>query len=378
MSSSTPTGTTTELRATSPATTTVDASFWSNMVKGFTGYVFLPDFTEHPKPKRKHVEGQPGFSTDGAETDVTFMHDFVAGGAAGCASVIVGHPFDTIKVRLQTSTSTGSGMLTSLGEFGGVKSLFRGMGAPLSAATAVNAIVFSSYGLSSRFFDENIKAPEEFVNHTANHDPWQKAMSCGMFAGLTQCFIICPMEHIKCRLQIQHGRGSADYKYKGPVQATRSIFKQHGIQRLYQGWWSTALREVPAFGLYFAAYDYLKDRANIFLAKQAGIDETMHAEDHSHTWMASAFAGGCAGSITWAIVYPIDVIKTRVQTASLDTPMSQLRMWKVGSEIAAQHGWRYLFRGLGITLLRAFPVNGTIFPVYEFTLKQVTEFTDGN
>jgi Mitochondrial carrier protein len=36
-----------------------------------------------------------------AEQDVTFLHDFIAGGVAGSASVIVGHPFDTIKVSFQ-------------------------------------------------------------------------------------------------------------------------------------------------------------------------------------------------------------------------------------------------------------------------------------
>ena len=33
------------------------------------------------------------------EEEVSFFHDFVAGGVAGSASVVVGHPFDTIKVR---------------------------------------------------------------------------------------------------------------------------------------------------------------------------------------------------------------------------------------------------------------------------------------
>jgi hypothetical protein len=32
------------------------------------------------------------------EDEVSFFQDFVAGGIAGSASVIVGHPFDTIKV----------------------------------------------------------------------------------------------------------------------------------------------------------------------------------------------------------------------------------------------------------------------------------------
>ena len=124
------------------------------------------------------------------------------------------------------------------------------------------------------------------------------------------------------------------------------------------------MREVPAFGLYFCSYDYLKDRATSFLS------QVTHST--SHTWMASAFAGGCAGSLTWALVYPVDVIKTRIQTSPLTTPNSELRMLTVGRAIVAQHGVKYLFRGLGITLIRAFPVNGTIFPVYEFTLEQMT------
>jgi hypothetical protein len=34
----------------------------------------------------------------GKEDEVTALQDFVAGGIAGSASVVVGHPFDTIKV----------------------------------------------------------------------------------------------------------------------------------------------------------------------------------------------------------------------------------------------------------------------------------------
>jgi len=96
------------------------------------------------------------------------------------------------------------------------------------------------------------------------------------------------------------------------MQATRQIFSQHGLSRLYQGWWSTALREIPAFGLYFASYDYLKDRANSFVLEREqqrgynGLPPQPALRTNTHTWLASAFAGGCAGSITWAIVYPVD------------------------------------------------------------------------
>jgi solute carrier family 25 carnitine/acylcarnitine transporter 20/29 len=276
------------------------------------------------------------------------------------------------KVRFQTSNV---GILASIREFGGLTSLFRGMGAPLSAAAGINAIVFSSYGVSSRFYDLYIGDPDTYSD--LPHDPWYKSALCGAFSGLMQCFVICPMEHVKCRLQVQHQSSSSSSQYKGPVQVVRRIIGEHGAHRLYQGWWSTCWREVPAFALYFATYDHIKDRTNTYMSSQeTGIQGTNDpgGMQHTHTWLASAFAGGCAGSLTWGIVYPVDVIKTRIQTAPLSTPFSQLRMIDVGRQIIAQHGWRYLFRGLSITLVRAFPVNGTIFPVYEFAIHQMTNW----
>lgn len=347
----------------------------------YHSYAFLPDFTEHPKPKRQKtvqpVVEQPVVSADDeeGEGDVTFFQDLVAGGMAGCASVIVGHPLDTMKVRVQNSAPSAS-LLASIQEFGGASSLFRGMGAPLSAAAVVNAVVFSSYGVGSKLYDMYIVDPCTYADLEQSHDPWQKSMSCGALAGLVQCVIICPMEHVKCRLQVQHGKGSADNLYKGPVSATRGIVRDHGLARLYQGWVATVSREIPAFALYFAVYDHMKDVVNRLLVQKAGSDYIVETDSmhHTHTWIASALAGGIAGSTTWGVVYPVDVIKTKIQTAPLDTPMSQLSMWKVGSAIVAKNGWRHLFRGLGITLVRAFPVNGTIFPVYEFTLIQLNKF----
>jgi solute carrier family 25 (mitochondrial carnitine/acylcarnitine transporter), member 20/29 len=294
--------------------------------------------------------------------------------------------FHSMKVRMQTSTAT-SGILQTIREFGGVASLFRGMGAPLGAAAAVNATVFSGYGFASRLFDQYITEPRQQAeddyddnDEAPTHDPWQKSLVCGSFAGAAQCVIVCPMEHIKCRLQTQNDKASADSKYKGPIQATRKIISKYGFQRLYQGWWSTFVREVPAFGLYFASYDYMKDRANSYLLERdrRNLQLAGQAPDaapvlsNTHTWLASAVSGGFAGSWTWAIVYPVDLIKSKIQTAPLDTPLRQLGMWNVGKSIVEKHGARALWRGLGITLIRAFPVNGTIFPVYEFTLKHIS------
>ena len=99
-------------------------------------------------------------TTSGKETPVTAVQDLIAGGIAGSMSVIVGHPFDTYKVRLQTSMLSSP----STAAFGGFSSLFRGMGPPLSAAAVVNAVTFASYGASSRIWDN-------FLNRRNNDGP---------------------------------------------------------------------------------------------------------------------------------------------------------------------------------------------------------------
>mmetsp|Transcript_52577 Transcript_52577/g.151589 ORF Transcript_52577/g.151589 Transcript_52577/m.151589 type:complete len:329 (+) Transcript_52577:114-1100(+) len=304
------------------------------------------------------------------EEDVSFFHDFVAGGIAGSASVVVGHPFDTIKVRMQTSSGSSGGLLSLATSYGGVSSLFRGMAAPLSTACVVNAIIFSSYGWSSRMFDQYVEPP----TMNAVHDSTIKAFTCGSFAGLVQGLVICPMEHLKCRLQVQHGKGAADNLYKGPVQAARSIVSGYGFRGLYRGWCVTAWREVPAFGGYFALYDFFKDNLTSFFAQQSGMTEKeMASQNHSYLWASSALAGGTTGALTWAVIYPFDIIKTRIQTAPMETPIEKRRIVTIARNIIQNEGVGALFRGLNVTVIRAFPVNGIIFPVYEYVLMKMAE-----
>eukprot|EP00588_Corethron_pennatum_P029718 CAMPEP_0194313108 /NCGR_PEP_ID=MMETSP0171-20130528/10001_1 /TAXON_ID=218684 /ORGANISM="Corethron pennatum, Strain L29A3" /LENGTH=316 /DNA_ID=CAMNT_0039067917 /DNA_START=235 /DNA_END=1182 /DNA_ORIENTATION=+ len=239
----------------------------------------------------------PRVKQDTAVT-ATPTQDILAGGIAGMSSVVVGHPLDTIKVRLQTSTSTLSATVRSAASGGAARSLFAGMGAPLASATGVNAVVFATYGWSSRALEPVV--PDIF---------WRNVMA-GCYAGLMQGLVICPTEHIKCRLQTA-GNNS------GPVDTAMQIWRSHGISGLYRGWWSTAWREVPAFGMYFSCYEYIKEELQ---ERVTGLPP----------YLASMFAGGASGCFTWAVIYPVDVVKTRIQTMPISTPVNQRRMLRLG------------------------------------------------
>lgn len=254
------------------------------------------------------------------------------------------------------------------------------MAPPLSTAAVVNALIFSSYGESSRIWDDTVNAKNNNNNNNSenntpqNQTSWIKSFVCGSFAGAVQALVICPSEHIKCRLQIQHGIGCQDHIFKGPFDAMDKIISSHGIGGLYRGFACTAWREIPAFGLYFATYDFVKEQVKSLISN----NDSQMDSSNSNEWAVSALAGGCSGALTWVAIYPFDVVKTKIQTAPLDTPLDKRRITYMFHKIQRENGVKFFFRGLGVTLLRAFPVNAIIFPVYEFTLIELSQRGIGN
>jgi solute carrier family 25 carnitine/acylcarnitine transporter 20/29 len=271
--------------------------------------------------------------------NITAFQDLIAGGIAGSFGVVAGYPLDSIKVRMQMGTA-------STVQFGGVASLFRGIGAPFATAALVNASIFCSYGKSTRLWDQCFENKKELATF--------KAVACGTFAGIVSSFLLCPTEHVKVQLQTQQHNGvGTRVVYRDALDATRKIVANHGITGLYRGLIATCCRQGPAFGVYFASYGTIKE-----WGKQVFGNE----------WSACVFAGGTAGALSWGVVYPVDVLKSRIQALPLDASRTESSLANIARSVVKRDGWRALYRGLGITLVRAFPVNGIIFCVYEYSL----------
>lgn len=87
-------------------------------------------------------------------------------------------------------------------------------------------------------------------------------------------------------------------------------------------------------------------------------------------FLALNLAGGIAGTASWASIYPIDVVKSRLQTQDLRHPQYR-GMVHCAREIVRHEGARVLVRGLSATLLRAFPLNAVTISVYEWSLREL-------
>ena len=99
------------------------------------------------------------------DNEIRVFKSFCAGGFGGMCSVAVGHPFDTIKVRLQTATcglpnenplycSTLDCARKTL-ENEGFRGLYRGMLMPLIGAIPLFAVCFLGFNLGTRLFSDD-------------------------------------------------------------------------------------------------------------------------------------------------------------------------------------------------------------------------------
>jgi solute carrier family 25 carnitine/acylcarnitine transporter 20/29 len=82
--------------------------------------------------------------------------------------------------------------------------------------------------------------------------------------------------------------------------------------------------------------------------------------------------GGIAGIVTWGSVFPLDMIKTRLQAQTmrdhslagpsegrslLQPPRQTLTTFQIAREVYRTEGVQAFYRGLGICSIRAFIVN---------------------
>jgi solute carrier family 25 carnitine/acylcarnitine transporter 20/29 len=76
------------------------------------------------------------------------------------------------------------------------------------------------------------------------------------------------------------------------------------------------------------------------------------------------FAGAVAGLGSWIFPYPIDFVKTKMQSENLDGRMYK-NSWHCFISNYRETGWRGFTRGLWTVCLRSIPVNSMAFLVEE-------------
>lgn len=291
-------------------------------------------------------------------SDIKLWEYLVSGGVGGMCLVLVGHPLDTVKVRLQTMPKPAPGhdpmykgtidcfrkIIAREGPFG----LYKGMSAPLVSISPINAVSFFGFGLGRQIF-EKFQLPHYYQMFCA-----------GGFSGLATLLIMAPAERVKTLLQIQvEGGGKL---YKGPIDVILKLIKEKGISSIYRGLFATLIRDVPSGGMYFFTYELLNDTLRKKFPETTNLGLTI-------------FSGGCAGIAYWIFGMPADVVKSRLQAAPEGRYPNGLR--QVFFELIKNEGPLGLYTGLTPVILRAFPANAACFLGFE-SCKRFLKYIQSN
>lgn len=277
---------------------------------------------------------------------------FIAGGFGGVCAVVVGHPFDLTKTRLQTApagTYTGAvDVVKQALARDGVKGLYRGIVPPLLGVTPIFAVSFWAYDASKQLILASTS------NRTSPTLSVPELAAAGFLSAVPTTLVTAPVERAKVLLQVQ-GQGGSTTQYKGVTDVLKHLYREGGLKSIFRGTGATLARDGPGSAAYFAAYEVTKKA----LTPAGGNPGDLNLG-------AVIVAGGTAGVAMWAIAIPPDVLKSRLQSAPNGTYSGIL---DCARKTIAQDGVAALWKGFGPAMARAFPANAATFLGVEVSRK---------
>jgi solute carrier family 25 carnitine/acylcarnitine transporter 20/29 len=249
------------------------------------------------------------------------VHHVVGSAVAGLSSTLLGHPLDTIKTHLQTNPQLRSSVQVVRKIH--VTGLFRGMAPPLFNAIVMNTVMFS-------VFDK--------VNAS-----YENPFVAGLVSGFATAMISTPTDYLKIQAQL-HGSSILDLIGKNPLFQIPLLYRGHLANLAREGVFT-----MTYMGLYHKLAELERERPTTGLV----------AARHDNSLVSVALRSSTTGAMAWVISYPIDTIKTIVQSGG--DSRSYFSIWK--STPASQ-----LYKGCRTSTFRAILVTSSRMIAYEWVL----------
>ncbi|KZV57935.1 calcium-binding mitochondrial carrier protein SCaMC-3-like [Dorcoceras hygrometricum] len=299
--------------------------------------VYLVDIGEHaviPEGISKHVDA---------------TKYLIAGGVAGAASRTATAPLDRLKVILQVQTTRASILpaVQTLWKEGGLLGFFRGNGINVLKVAPESAIKFYTY--------EKLKT----VIGDANGEVGTVGrLVSGGLAGAVAQTSIYPMDLVKTRLQTYVCESGTVPNLR---KLSKEIWIQEGPRALYRGLIPSLLGIIPYAGIDLAAYETLKDMSRKYILQDG-------AEPGPLVQLSCGTVSGALGA---TCVYPLQVVRTRMQAHRASKEAADNSMSGVFLRTFRMEGYRGFYKGLFPNLLKVVPSASITYLVYEAMKKSL-------
>lgn len=210
--------------------------------------------------------------------------------------------------------------------------------------------------------NEKVVVPPKVTSLLAEGSVMNSILS-GLFAGFSSNTITSPIWMVKTRMQILADSSAGQRVYKSYKEVITTIANEEGIGGFYKGifasYWGCAEGCIQ-FVLYEQFKTYLHKRQEQESRGTTNLFSKQDLPPHVY-FIAAAIAKGIASVAT----YPHEVARTRLREQARDGLFLYSGMWQTLSIIAKQEGWRGLYAGMGIHLLKVVPNSAIMFLTYE-------------
>lgn len=345
-------------------------------MQSFTTSAIPTPFQPHREGK-DHSESRAAVSESESRGDqgLPILYCMAAGAFGGAVGDTTMHSLDTVKTRQQGLLYDAKyrrmipAYMTILKEEGLFRGLYGGYSLAILGSIPSTAAFFGTYEYSKR------KMIQSGVNDTVAY------FVAGILGDLALSVFYVPLEVLKTRLQLQ-GRYNnpytkgCGYNYRGLGDAVTSIARTEGWSALAYGYKETLFRDLPFSALQFAFYERFRQWA---ISYNGSDNLPLPLE---------LFTGAAAGGLAGTLTTPLDVIKTRIQTATVDTAGSHGHVTRLPTTLIGQfaHRWSTLgalhsiysheglvgvFSGVGPRLIWTGVQSSIMLLLYQVALKRL-------
>ncbi|XP_058393923.1 mitochondrial adenyl nucleotide antiporter SLC25A23 isoform X2 [Diceros bicornis minor] len=194
---------------------------------------------------------------------------------------------------------------------------------------------------------ECLTVPDEFSEQEKLSGMWWKQLVAGAVAGAVSRTGTAPLDRLKVFMQV-HASKTNRLNILGGL---RSMIREGGVRALWRGNGINVLKIAPESAIKFMAYEQIKRAIR-------GQQETLHVQERF-------VAGSLAGATAQTIIYPMEVLKTRL---TLRRTGQYKGLWDCARRILEQEGPRAFYRGYLPNVLGIIPYAGIDLAVYELSL----------
>eukprot|EP00331_Platyophrya_macrostoma_P023916 CAMPEP_0176443354 /NCGR_PEP_ID=MMETSP0127-20121128/22371_1 /TAXON_ID=938130 /ORGANISM="Platyophrya macrostoma, Strain WH" /LENGTH=261 /DNA_ID=CAMNT_0017828563 /DNA_START=328 /DNA_END=1113 /DNA_ORIENTATION=- len=181
----------------------------------------------------------------------------------------------------------------------------------------------------------------------------------GALSGAAAQCVLYPLEVIKTRIVV-----SKSNEFQGGVwEVASEAYRSGGVREFYKGLVPNMVGMFLFRGLEVGLYTTC--RKSIIRSRRDHL-EPGEAVEHSDLNVAeTALLGTFASTVAQTATYPLNVVRTRLQTSGVNGRAVRCGMCNCLRELYAADGVRGLFRGLLPNYLKAAPASAITFVVFE-------------